>query len=160
LIATLIWWVSKLMQPLFHWGAIYVPSQDKVLDIMMEFAKLRPGDKAVDLGSGDGRVIIALASAGAEAHGFEINNKLVKRSNENIAEAGMEQLAFTHHKSFWKADLSEYDIVFVYGMRHVMRRLEKKLQQELKPGAHVISNAFKFPTWTETKKKGSVYLYE
>ncbi len=149
-----------MIRPLRHWGAIYVPSKDKVLDIMIEFAQLQPGEKAVDLGSGDGRVLIALAKTGAEAHGFEIERKLVKRSKENITEAQMEDLAFTHQQSFWKADLSEYDVIFVYGMRHVMKRLEKKLEKELKPGARVISNAFEFPEWIESKKQGHVYLYE
>lgn len=62
-------------------------------------------------------------------------------------------------KNFWKANLSEFNCVALYGNFHIMGRLEKKLLKELKPGARVASNHFRFPHWKPTKAKGDVYLY-
>lgn len=141
-------------------GAYYVPSKREKIAKMMEFAEIKPGEKAVDLGSGDGRLIIALAKAGAEAHGYEVDPVLIPKSKRNIREAGLENKAFVHWGSFWRADLSEFDVVVIFGMSHVMRRLEKKLRGELKKDARVVANTFEFPTWIPKKKDNNVYLYE
>ncbi|TSA46497.1 SAM-dependent methyltransferase, partial [bacterium] len=67
----------------FTQGALFVPThRDKVKKII-ELAHVQPGEKAVDLGSGDGRILIALAQAGADAHGFEINPLLIIWSRYN-----------------------------------------------------------------------------
>ena len=71
-------------------GAIYDPSTQEESRVMAEVADVQPGDRAVDLGSGDGRVVIALALRGAEAHGFEVNPILVAVSRRKIREQGLE----------------------------------------------------------------------
>ena len=141
-------------------GAPFVPSIDQKLATMLKLAHVHPGEKAVDLGSGDGKIVIALAEAGAEAHGYEINILLVWQARHRIRRAGLQRKAFIHWGSFWKADLSSFQLVIVYGISHIMRHLEKKLQKELPPNARVVSNAFNFPTWQPTKKENRVYLYE
>lgn len=70
-------------------NAPYAPSVKNRLDAMLDLANIQPGDKAVDLGSGDGRVVIAMAQAGAEAHGYEINPWLVLWSRYAIRRAGL-----------------------------------------------------------------------
>lgn len=140
-------------------GAPYVPSSWKRLQVMLELAKVKEGQKAVDLGSGDGRIVMALAQQGAEAHGYEINPDLVFKAKDNIQNAGMEQRAFIHHQNFWEIDLSSFDIVMVYGISSMMAPLEEKLKKELKVGAKVICNFFTFPNWTPDVKVGEVYLY-
>lgn len=114
----------------------------------------------MDLGSGDGRLVIALAKAGAEAHGFEINPFFVRRARKNICKAGLTDRAFIHQKSFWGETLSGFDIVVVYGISYIMKRLEEKLRKEVGPGTRVISNSFVFPNWLPSKKEGNVRLYE
>ncbi len=145
--------------PLFFWGAIYVPTKKERINKIIRFAEIRPGEKAVDLGSGDGRLVIALAKAGAESYGYEVNPVLVYKSKKNIQDAGLEEKAFISLGSFWQADLSEFDVVVVYGMKHVMSRLGKKLKKELKKDARVISNTFELPGWSQVKKEDNIYLY-
>ena len=77
----------------FFWGAINVPTTEKRVWQMIGFLDLNKAGKAVDLGAGDGRLIIALAKAGIEAHGYEINPFLVSLARKNIKEAGLEDKA-------------------------------------------------------------------
>ncbi len=114
---------------------------------------------AVDLGSGDGRVVLELAKKGFFVTGYEIKEELVQRSRQRITEAGLESQATIHNASFWDADLSTYDLIYIYGMGSILGRLEKKLEDELKPGTKIISNVFRFPTWKYKKEKNSLYLY-
>lgn len=137
----------------------FVPTSADRLKTMVELAEIRPGIKAADLGSGDGRVIIALAQAGAEAHGFEVNRKLVVESRKKIKEAGLENKAFVHQQNFWDTDLADFEIITLYGITSIMERLENKLKRELKTGAKVISNYFTFPSWDHNEKREKVYLY-
>lgn len=118
-----------------------------------------PTIKAVDLGSGDGRVVLELAKKGLHVTGYEINDALVQKSRQRIKEVQLSQRATIIKKSFWEADLSAYDLVYLYGMGSILGRLEKKLEKELKPGTKVISNIFRFPTWKVKKEKHNLYLY-
>ena len=86
----------------FIFGAPFEPTSDRKLKIMMKLAKVKKGEKAVDHGSGDGKIVIALAKAGAEAHGYEINPLLVLFSRYKIKKAGLKGKAFIHWKNFWK----------------------------------------------------------
>jgi precorrin-6B methylase 2 len=141
-------------------GAVYVPTSREKIKRMIEFANIKPGERAVDLGAGDGRLVIALAKAGAEAHGYEINPFLVFLAKRNIRKAGLSGKAFTHWKSFWREDFSKFDVITVYGESYIMRKLEEKLKKELKKSSRVISNCFTFPMWSPSKKADGVYLYE
>jgi 16S rRNA A1518/A1519 N6-dimethyltransferase RsmA/KsgA/DIM1 with predicted DNA glycosylase/AP lyase activity len=141
-------------------GAPYLPSSNEAVQRIIAISDIKPGEKAVDLGSGDGRIVIAFAKAGAEAHGYEVNPFLVWLSKRNIQKAGLSGKAFIHWGDFWNKDLSTFSIVSVYGIERIMVNLEKKLRRELKAGAKVISNKFIFPTWPYVKKDGNIYLYK
>jgi len=145
----------------FSWqGAPFVPTNQKVVEAMVKLAEVKPGDKAVDLGSGDGRLVIALAQAGAEAHGYEINPLLVLWARRRIKKAGLASKAFIHLKSFWSVDLSVFNIVTFFGIPYILNKLEKKLSQELKPGARVASHAFALKSWNQpVQHQHGVYLY-
>ena len=147
-----------LIRPIIR-GAIYFPSSDRNMDTMLRFADAGPGKKMADLGSGDGRVLVALARAGAEAHGYEINPLLVYSSRRAIRQAGLSGKAFVHWESFWRVNFAPYDAVLVYAFPRIMRGLEKKLQQELRPGARVIANIYPFPTWEPARTESKVFLY-
>jgi 16S rRNA A1518/A1519 N6-dimethyltransferase RsmA/KsgA/DIM1 with predicted DNA glycosylase/AP lyase activity len=138
---------------------VYVPSSDSAVKIMLDLARPQQGEKAIDFGSGDGRLVIALAEKGCQAVGYEVHPLLVRQSRKKIQEKGLEQKAIILRKSFWQADVSQADIVVLYTTASIMSRLEKKLQLELKPGARVISQEFRFPNWPEKKRVGNISVY-
>src|SRR5688572_3270112 len=74
---------------LFFGGSVYAKSTDEIVVKMISLLEAKPAQKAADLGSGDGRLLIALAKAGVESHGYEINPFLVWLSRKNIREAGL-----------------------------------------------------------------------
>lgn len=145
-------------------GAPFVPIDKTVLKKMITLLQVQPGEKAADLGSGDGRIVIELARAGAKAQGYEINPLLVLASRKNIRNA--EQTlrlhsgqASIHWKNFWGQDLSSFQVMTLFGMPHMMKRLAKKLAKELKPGSRIISHQFTFPDWPIAKQESQLYLY-
>lgn len=140
-------------------GAPFVPSQRKSVRKIIALADIKAGDKAVDLGSGDGRIVIALAKAGAEAHGYEINPTLVAWSRFRIILAGLSGKAFIHQRSFWEENLSSYNVVALFGITKIMDKLGQKLSSELKPDTKIISNVFKFSDWELVKQDEEIYLY-
>lgn len=137
----------------------YVPSSHEKVGKMIELANIKKGIKAADLGSGDGRVVIALANAGAFAYGFELESDRVRIGRENIEKAGLSDRAFIRAGDYFKANLKPYDLIMVYGLTSIMPRLEEKLMKELEPGARIVSNRFTFPNWQPEKEIDEVYLY-
>lgn len=147
---------------------------------MIELANIKPGEKAADLGSGDGRIVIELVKAGAEVVGYELDQSRIELSEENIKKAFMnchpesserpfkDSSALPQNdiikplilqKDFWEEDLSHYEIITVYPMPDVMEILEKKLLGELQPGARVLLNYYAFPNWQYETTKDHIYLY-
>ena len=141
-------------------GAIFFPTSDRNVEAVMNMVSLRRGDRIADLGSGDGRILIACANRGIRAEGYEINPILVFLSRRRIHNARMEHLAIVHWKSFWRADLSSFNAIFVYGIPRIMGGLQKKLSRELQPETKIVSNVFPFPKWTPIVQRGKVYLYK
>jgi len=132
-------------------GALYVPTDPKMTEDMLDVAMLASGDKLVDLGSGDGRLVIAAAKRGIPAVGYEINPLLVFISRRKARAAGVEELATFYRRDFWHADLSAYSVVMVFGIGHIMARLERKLDKELASGSRVVCNLFALPNWKGKK---------
>lgn len=145
---------------LMFWGAPYVPSRSKSVENMMNIGKIGPGQKVADLGSGDGRVVIAMARLGAEAHGYDNDPFLILLARRNIRRAGLTDKAFIHWKNLWKTDLSSFDAITVYGIPYMMKPLKDKIQKEMKPGSRIISNAFRFPEWQPETTHEGIYLYK
>jgi precorrin-6B methylase 2 len=140
-------------------GAPFVLTKKARRAIIISFADIKYGEKAVDIGSGDGSIVIEMARAGAEAHGYEINLLLVLWSKLRIWKAGLNGKAFVHWGNMWKTDFSPFSVVVVYGIKQIMHDLEEKLNKELKPGTRVISNTFPFPNWKVEKEENLVFLY-
>ncbi|HTP59252.1 MAG TPA: hypothetical protein VMM82_10065 [Spirochaetia bacterium] len=141
-------------------GAVFFPSRRSHALRMAELSGASYGDTAVDLGSGDGRVVIALARRGAESHGYEINPALVLLSRWNARRAGLLGRAHIHWGSFWRADLGAFNAVTVFQGSFIMKRLEKKLLKELAPGARVVSDYWAFPNWKPEMTAGTLSVYQ
>jgi protein-L-isoaspartate O-methyltransferase len=155
-----IFLVIAFVVPFFTSGLGYAPTKASILKDMIDLAEVKPGEKAVDIGSGDGRIVIALAKAGAEAHGYELNPVLVWISRWRIWRSGLTGKAFIHQKNFWHAQYGEYSLVMMFAVKYLMKSLETKLKKDLLPGARVVTNHFGFPTWPPLKTKKGVSLYK
>ena len=140
-------------------GAIYAASLPDKVNLIVELSGASAGERAADLGSGDGRIVIALARRGAEAHGFEINPFLVLLSRRAVRRAGLGGQAFIHWRSFWGADLSRFDVLTLFQGSFIMRRLEKKIRREMSADARVISDYWGFPSLVPDRRIGTVYRY-
>lgn len=154
--------------PLFF-GAPFDISRKQALKNMLILTSPKRKDKIAELGSGDGRVCIALArkNKNAEIHGFEINPFLVMISRKKIKKLNLDNQIEIHWKNFWKVNFRFYNKIVLFQYRSIMNRLEKKLRKELRPKAKVISHNWTFPTWRIKKElgkhgllQGTVYLYE
>lgn len=142
-------------------GPVYVPSSAERLSTMLALPKISKKTKILDLGSGDGTILLAVAQQfDAQLEGVEINPLLVHRSKQRIAKAGLSGRITINRKNFWDVDLSKYDLVFLYGTSYIMRKLEKKATQEMRSGTQFVSNYFKFPTRKPTLTKNDVHLYQ
>jgi len=154
LVIALIWFSG------FIFGAPFEPSNNQALRKMIEFSKVKKGDKVAELGSGNGKIAIAFAKKGAIVHGFEINPFLVLLSRRKIRNLGLESRVKIYWKNFWKQDLSKFDIITVFQIGNFMPKLERKLKKELTKGTRIVSNTWKFPNWRPKKVENDVYLYE
>lgn len=150
--------VFTFFLPVFG-GAPYVPTPTKRVKKMLEMAELKPGETLIDIGAGDGRILIEAGKSGAQAIGYEIDPLLVYLTRRKIKKLGLEKRVRIFWRSFWKADLKSADVVTFYGITGIMGKMEKKLLSELKPGARVASYIFPFPKWQEEKKEDGIYLY-
>lgn len=88
-----------LIRPIVR-GAVYFPTKREAVRVMVDLAEPQSGERLADLGSGDGRVLMAFARQGIEAHGYEVNPLLVWQSQWAIKRAGLEGRAFVHWESF------------------------------------------------------------
>ena len=144
----------------FHSGAVYFPTKDKVVTQMLDLASVGKGDVVLDLGSGDGRILIAAAKRGARAIGYEIDPLLVVSSKRKIKNAKLSHLAKVHFKSLWNADFDRVTVITLYLFPKYMGRLKKLLDKKLDHSVLLISNDYQFPGEKHIKKKGEMYLYQ
>jgi cyclopropane fatty-acyl-phospholipid synthase-like methyltransferase len=123
--------------------APFIPTPEDVVDRMLTFAKVTRDDVVYDLGCGDGRIPIAAARKyGARGVGFDIDPSLVERAKTNAKEAGVETLVDFRVQNVLTADVSAATVVTLYLLSSSNERLRPLLQQQLKPGARIVSHAF------------------
>lgn len=147
-------------------GAPFVPLEPQIVEQVMLYAQIKPGDTFYDLGSGDGRIVIAAALRGANAYGVEIDKLRVLYARLWIFFLQLRQQAIILEQDLFTVDLSGADIVCLFLLQETNEKLEKKLEKELKPGTRVISVAFSFPNWEPLlidphgPKYGPIYVYQ
>lgn len=125
-------------------GVPYYPSNQKLFrEALQEFNIDYKNKKFIDLGSGDGRMVIAAEKLGMKAKGVEINPFLTL-SSKLLLFLFRTKNAQIVNKSYYNVNLKNVDIVYVYLLREHMEKLRKKLLTELKDGSVIISNTFTF----------------
>lgn len=147
--------------------APYVASPSRVVDMMLDMARIKPGEILFDLGSGDGRILIAAAERKAQATGIEINPKLVLAATEEIARAGVEERAKVIQGDVMQTDFSAANVVTLYMDTASNAKLRPQLEKYLKPGSRVVTHDYVIPGWkatrvakTDEKQPHTIYLYE
>ena len=132
--------------------APFVPTPEEVVARMLELAEITPGDVLYDLGSGDGRIVIAAAKRyGIKAVGFEINPALVEESRGTIKQEGLENLVEIREQDIRSVDLSPASVVTMYLYPSANLRLRRAIRSQLKPGSRVVSHQFAMGDWTPAK---------
>jgi len=128
--------------------APYVPTERNVVDRMLRLANVSEGDVVYDLGSGDGRIVIAAAKKfGARAVGVEIDPDLVKKARAKARESGVADRVEFRQGDLFETDLTDATVVTLYLWPDMNNRLRPKLQRELDPGDRVVSNSFDIDEW-------------
>lgn len=141
-------------------GAPFVRSDKKKIEIMLDLAEIKPGDVVVDLGSGDGSLIIEAAKQGAQAIGVEINPFLVWFSRTRAEFQHLGSTATLVRGNLKNYDLKGANVVFLYLWPSTIENLKEKLQHELAHGARIVSNGFPIAGWPIILEKENVYLYK
>ncbi|HZQ60827.1 MAG TPA: class I SAM-dependent methyltransferase, partial [Casimicrobiaceae bacterium] len=110
-------------------------------------------DYVVDLGSGDGRLVITAVAKYHARGGFgvDIDPALVKLANDNAAKAGVADRVRFYERDLFATDVKDATVVTLYLLPTVMGKVETKLRAELKPGARVVTHDYSFPTWKPTR---------
>ncbi len=125
----------------------YVPTPQEVVERMLEMAKVGPQDYLIDLGSGDGRIVVTAAKKfGARGFGVDLNPVRIKESIENAASAGVGDRVSFHQRNLFETDLSDATVITMYLLPRVNLDLRPKLL-ELKPGTRLVSHDFSMDDW-------------
>jgi hypothetical protein len=131
--------------------AVFVPTPADVVRRMLELAAVKKDDLVYDLGSGDGRIVIAAAKThGCKAVGVEIDTELVDKSRDRAKEAGVEKLATFECADLFDADFASATVVALYILPTMSQKLIPKFDK-LKPGARIVSHCFAIPGVTPDK---------
>jgi ubiquinone/menaquinone biosynthesis C-methylase UbiE len=133
--------------------APYYPTPELIVQKMLEFGGLKPGETMFDLGSGDGRIVFAAAqNFHANAIGVELDNDLVRTSIERLHKLKLEKTARIIHGDLLKQDYTSADLVTVYLLPSTINdKVKPLLEKQLKKGARVVSHDFNFNGWKHTK---------
>ena len=126
---------------------VWVPTSPQLVEKMLDMAKVTPDDFVVDLGSGDGRMVIAAARRGARALGVEFNPEMVKLSRQLASEAGVAERATFVEGDMYEADISQATVLALFLLPDNLRRLEPRFRA-LRPGTRIVVNTFGIPDWT------------
>jgi 16S rRNA A1518/A1519 N6-dimethyltransferase RsmA/KsgA/DIM1 with predicted DNA glycosylase/AP lyase activity len=147
----MIWFLSQ--------GAPFVRTSDKRTKSIIRATKNIKPKRIIDLGCGDAKLVIALAEAGYNVDGIEIQPLLVMRARRNVKKHRLEDKVNIYWGSFWKLDVSKYNMAVLFGAQHIMPRLGRKLQSELPPKSYIVSNTYTFPNIEVVRQDGEIRIY-
>ena len=141
---------------------VWVPTPEALVERMLKMARVGPKDYVIDLGSGDGRTVIAAGKLGARATGIEYNPDMVNLSIKNAEKAGMGAKVKFVKADIFESDFSEATVITMYLLPSLNIKLRPKLL-ELRPGTRLVSHAFNMEDWqpdqTVTVEGRDAYLW-
>ena len=132
----------------YEWRVPFITTPGDVVERMLEMAGTGPNDLVADLGSGDGRIVIAAARRfGARGLGIELDQRLAEASRENARRAGVAERVTIVQGDVLSADFSRATVVTVYLLPELIGKLQPRFIDELKPGTRIVSHAFRMAGW-------------
>jgi hypothetical protein len=155
----------------FAWGGLlaapWIPARKRDVSRILKMASLKPDEVLYDLGSGDGRLIIAATrDFKAKSVGFEVAILPYFLARAKILLLGLRPKIDLKYKNFYGVNLGQADVVTTFLSPWAMRKLKSKFQRELKPGCRVVSYAFSIPGWQPvavdkpSQNELTVYVYQ
>lgn len=133
-------------------AAPYYPTPQVVVDRMLKLGELKKGEKLYDLGSGDGRIVIAAAQKfGATAVGVEYDKALVTQSRQRLLSLNLGKLASIIEGDIFEQNYADADLITVYLLPITNIRLSPVLEKTIKKGVRVVCHDFEFTEWNTEK---------
>lgn len=130
----------------------FVPTPEPVVEEMLRLANIKKGDVLYDLGSGDGRIVIAAAKKfGIHGVGIDLNPERIQEAQTNAKAAGVGGLVVFKQLDLFKADIGKATVVTMYLLPSVNLKLKPKLLRDLKPGTRLLSHDFDMGDWKPEK---------
>ena len=131
---------------------VWVPTPQMLVDTMLSMANVTSADYLIDLGSGDGRLVITAAKLGANALGIEYNQDMVELARRTAKEEGVSERATFRNADLFESDFSEADVLTLFLLASINMRLRPKIF-DMKPGTRVVSNSFDMEDWKPDQTK-------
>ena len=138
----------------------YVGTKKGKIDTIVKLAQIKKNETVIDLGSGDGRLLLTAAAKGAYAIGYELNPFSVLISRLHAHLAGHAQNVMVHGQNMWQADLKVADVIFVYSMKKTIGKFEDFIYKNAKKGTRVVVNTNPFPHKKPVKVENGIYFYK
>ena len=126
---------------------VFVPTPPEAVETMLGLARVGPGDYLIDLGSGDGRLVIAAAKKGARALGVDLDPELLRVARESAVKAGLGERAKFAERNLFEQDLTRASVVTLYLLPELNLKLRPLLLAQLKPGARVVTHDYHMGDW-------------
>jgi protein-L-isoaspartate O-methyltransferase len=145
------WWAFQYLSDFRPPDVPFVTTPKDVVSAMLDLADVGESDVVYDLGSGDGRVLMAAARRGARSLGIEIDPELVTQSQEAVREAGLSRLITVRRGDIFKQDLRGATVITMYLKPLVNVQLRPQLDR-LRPGTRIVSHMFSMPGAKPAKK--------
>ena len=146
--AAMAFWVTAATYAQDYGDTPYVQTPQVVVDRMLEVAKVSSKDYLVDLGSGDGRMIITAAKRyGARGFGVDLNKSLVTLANRNAVRNGVAKSAVFYERDLHETDISQADVLTIYLLPEVNLMVRPRLLATLKPGTRIVTHDYDMGEW-------------
>lgn len=129
--------------------SLFVPSAQPTVERLVKLARIQDSDVVVDLGSGDGRIVLTAARNNPKIRGWgvDINESLVRQSNEEAKRQGVADRVQFYHRNVFDADLREVTVINMWLFPELMRLLRPKIMAEARPGTRVLTHLFDMGAW-------------
>lgn len=138
-----------LAQPAPNLDVPYVPTPQQVVDRMLEIAKVTAKDFVMDLGCGDGRMLVTAASKyGSRGFGVDLNPVRIKEATENAQKANVADKVKFEVRNLFDTPIKDADVLTMYLLPSVNLQLRPRILDEMKPGSRIVSHAFNMGEWT------------